>query len=54
MESRDWSSDGCSSDLFPSHDNEVGNKVIDIAHPNGRAVSKFPILKGVRIVFYER
>ena len=32
----------------------VGNTVIDIAHPNGRAVSKFPILKGVRIVFYER
>ena len=31
-----------------------GGKVIDIKHPNGKVVSKFPILKAIRIVFYER
>ena len=29
MESRDWSSDVCSSDLFPSHDNGGGYKMVD-------------------------
>ena len=32
----------------------IGGKVIDIKHPNGKVVSKFPILKAIRIVFYER
>ena len=43
MESRDWSSDVCSSDLFPSHDTGVGDGLVsDIIN-----VQKFSKIKKI-------
>ena len=39
MESRDWSSDVCSSDLFPSHDIRAG-EILSGAEPTGTGYAK--------------